>query len=133
MDFMRGCKVSCTVHACLHLWCIMEGDVSTLHKTIGTFLSNTSHNLLFYYLFARLVCSQVDDVEGIKAQGINPLKVASLLVEVFAEMVFCHGHLHGDPHPGNVLIRKADLKHPSGRDFELGESDGGVPLPACQL
>jgi len=80
--------------------------------------------------FSRVACAQVDDVEGIKAQGINPLKVASLLVEVFAEMVFCHGHLHGDPHPGNVLIRKADLKHPSGRDFELGEPRVRTFLPA---
>ncbi|GJP41629.1 hypothetical protein CLOM_g1274 [Closterium sp. NIES-68] len=48
---------------------------------------------------------KIDDLEGIKKQGLNPLEVAALLVEVFAEMVFCHGHLHGDPHPGNVLIQ----------------------------
>ncbi|GJP41628.1 hypothetical protein CLOM_g1274 [Closterium sp. NIES-68] len=48
---------------------------------------------------------EIDDLEGIKKQGLNPLEVAALLVEVFAEMVFCHGHLHGDPHPGNVLIQ----------------------------
>lgn len=69
---------------------------------------------------------KVDDVDGIKAQGINPLKVATLLVEVFAEMVFCHGHLHGDPHPGNVLIRKAAQPFPSGRDFELVLLDHGL-------
>ncbi|XP_034682381.1 aarF domain-containing protein kinase 1 isoform X3 [Vitis riparia] len=31
-------------------------------------------------------------------------KVAKALVEVFAEMIFIHGFLHGDPHPGNILV-----------------------------
>ncbi|CAI5473544.1 unnamed protein product [Closterium sp. Yama58-4] len=69
---------------------------------------------------------KIDDLEGIKKQGLNPLEglnplgvctsspsclpiallcfhqVAALLVEVFAEMVFCHGHLHGSM-PSAVL------------------------------
>ena len=32
------------------------------------------------------------------------LQVAKALVEVFAEMIFIHGFLHGDPHPGNILV-----------------------------
>ncbi|PPR82563.1 hypothetical protein GOBAR_AA38151 [Gossypium barbadense] len=31
-------------------------------------------------------------------------KVAKKLLEVFAEMIFIHGFLHGDPHPGNILV-----------------------------
>lgn len=27
-----------------------------------------------------------------------------MLVEVFAEMIFVHGFIHGDPHPGNILV-----------------------------
>lgn len=27
-----------------------------------------------------------------------------MLLEVFAEMIFIHGFLHGDPHPGNILV-----------------------------
>ncbi|KAH7571593.1 hypothetical protein JRO89_XS04G0093700 [Xanthoceras sorbifolium] len=30
--------------------------------------------------------------------------VAKALVEVFAEMIFVHGFVHGDPHPGNILV-----------------------------
>ncbi|XP_055961623.1 uncharacterized protein LOC126676649 isoform X2 [Mercurialis annua] len=46
--------------------------------------------------------SQVDDVELLKEMEINP--VAKALVEVFAEMIFVHGFVHGDPHPGNILV-----------------------------
>ncbi|KAL6345537.1 hypothetical protein AAG906_017262 [Vitis piasezkii] len=47
---------------------------------------------------------KVDDLEFLKKSGINPRKVAKALVEVFAEMIFIHGFLHGDPHPGNILV-----------------------------
>ena len=32
------------------------------------------------------------------------LQVAKALVETFAEMIFVHGYIHGDPHPGNILV-----------------------------
>ncbi|MBA0791066.1 hypothetical protein Gohar_015666 [Gossypium harknessii] len=51
-----------------------------------------------YYYF------QVDDVVFLKGMKINPEKVAKKLLEVFAEMIFVHGFLHGDPHPGNILV-----------------------------
>ncbi|KAJ6935926.1 hypothetical protein NC652_010843 [Populus alba x Populus x berolinensis] len=47
---------------------------------------------------------QVDDVEFMKETRINPIKVAKALVEIFAEMIFVHGFVHGDPHPGNILV-----------------------------
>ncbi|XP_048230819.1 aarF domain-containing protein kinase 1 isoform X2 [Ricinus communis] len=47
---------------------------------------------------------KVDDVEFLKEMEINPGKVAKALVEVFAEMIFIHGFVHGDPHPGNIFI-----------------------------
>ncbi|KAL0015051.1 hypothetical protein SO802_002120 [Lithocarpus litseifolius] len=47
---------------------------------------------------------KVDDVEFLKEMGINPIKVAKALMEVFAEMIFIHGFIHGDPHPGNILV-----------------------------
>ncbi len=47
-------------------------------------------------------------------------QVAQELVEVFAEMVFCHGYVHGDPHPGNILVHK----HPGRKspNFDIGMS-----------
>ncbi|KAK8573187.1 hypothetical protein V6N13_099999 [Hibiscus sabdariffa] len=50
------------------------------------------------------VAIKVDDVEFLNGMKINPEKVAKLLLEVFAEMIFIHGFLHGDPHPGNILV-----------------------------
>ncbi|XP_038876409.1 aarF domain-containing protein kinase 1 isoform X6 [Benincasa hispida] len=47
---------------------------------------------------------KVDDIEFMKQSGIEPSKVAKALVEVFAEMIFVHGFVHGDPHPGNILV-----------------------------
>ncbi|XP_056846943.1 uncharacterized protein LOC108833486 [Raphanus sativus] len=47
---------------------------------------------------------KVDDVEALKRTNLNPGKVAKVLVEVFAEMIFVHGFIHGDPHPGNILV-----------------------------
>ncbi|EOA34996.1 hypothetical protein CARUB_v10020089mg [Capsella rubella] len=47
---------------------------------------------------------KVDDVESLKSNNLSPEKVAKVLVEVFAEMIFVHGFIHGDPHPGNILV-----------------------------
>ncbi|KAL8038223.1 hypothetical protein ABFX02_11G091300 [Erythranthe guttata] len=47
---------------------------------------------------------KVDDLKFMNQMGISPLEVAKALVDVFAEMIFVHGFLHGDPHPGNILV-----------------------------
>lgn len=79
---------------------------------------------------------KVDNLEFLKDNGINPIKVAKALVEVFAEMIFIHGFLHGDPHPGNILVS------PEGRNgFSLVLLDHGIykqfdeefRLDYCQL
>ncbi|XP_024319270.1 uncharacterized aarF domain-containing protein kinase 1 isoform X3 [Brachypodium distachyon] len=31
-------------------------------------------------------------------------RVAKALIELFGEMIFVHGFVHGDPHPGNILV-----------------------------
>lgn len=51
---------------------------------------------------------KVDDVEALKRTNLSPGKVAKVLVEVFAEMIFVHGFIHGDPHPGNILVSPGD-------------------------
>ncbi|XP_021771018.1 uncharacterized aarF domain-containing protein kinase 1 isoform X1 [Chenopodium quinoa] len=64
---------------------------------------------------------KVDDLEFLKKTGMDPRKVAQALVEVFADMVFIHGFVHGDPHPGNILVS------PSGQnDFTLVLLDHGM-------
>ncbi|XP_049936186.1 uncharacterized protein LOC116262232 isoform X2 [Nymphaea colorata] len=47
---------------------------------------------------------KVDDIQFLKEMGLKPKKVAQALMEAFAEMIFVHGFVHGDPHPGNILV-----------------------------
>ena len=49
---------------------------------------------------------KVDDGPGLRAAGIDPAAAASALADTFARMLACHGFVHGDPHPGNMLIRR---------------------------
>ncbi|XP_040373157.1 aarF domain-containing protein kinase 1 isoform X1 [Rosa chinensis] len=83
---------------------------------------------------------KVDDVGYLKERKIDPVKyvlqVAKVLLEMFAEMIFIHGFLHGDPHPGNILVS------PEGQNgFSLVLLDHGIykqlndkfRLDYCQL
>ncbi|KAM7529436.1 hypothetical protein LguiB_032846 [Lonicera macranthoides] len=79
---------------------------------------------------------KVDDLEYMKEMKINPTKVAKALAEVFAEMIFVHGFLHGDPHPGNILVSP---EGPNGFSLVLldhgiyKEFDENFRLNYCQL
>ncbi|KAI9329584.1 ABC1 family-domain-containing protein [Zopfochytrium polystomum] len=57
---------------------------------------------------------KVNHVEGLKALGVNPKDVGTLVCDAFAEMIFCHGVVHCDPHAGNMLVVKspADPRKP---------------------
>ncbi|CAG8529987.1 4566_t:CDS:2 [Ambispora gerdemannii] len=47
---------------------------------------------------------KINDLNGLKRLGADPAWVRNQLLEVFAEMIFCHGIVHCDPHPGNALV-----------------------------
>lgn len=56
-----------------------------------------------------------------KQTGISPSKVSKALADAVSEMIFVHGFLHGDLHPGNVLVC------PDGRNgFSLVLLDFGI-------
>ncbi|XP_072032630.1 aarF domain-containing protein kinase 1-like [Amphiura filiformis] len=50
----------------------------------------------------------VEDKAYMKKHGINVNKITQALGELYSEMIFVHGFVHCDPHPGNILIRKTD-------------------------
>ena len=54
----------------------------------------------------------ISDVKGIEAQGLQLGEVSTVVSEVFSEMMFVHGFVHADPHPGNVLVT-THPRHPS--------------------
>ncbi|XP_066337104.1 uncharacterized protein [Miscanthus floridulus] len=47
---------------------------------------------------------KVNDLDFLQKTDISPTKVAKALIELFGEMIFVHGFVHGDPHPGNILV-----------------------------
>lgn len=48
---------------------------------------------------------KITDIEGLHAANINLADITRILVEVYADQVFHHHLLHGDPHPGNLLVQ----------------------------
>lgn len=49
---------------------------------------------------------QVNDLDYMKKHKIEPFEVSDKLGQLYSEMIFIHGFVHSDPHPGNILIRK---------------------------
>ncbi|KAG8089989.1 hypothetical protein GUJ93_ZPchr0011g28896 [Zizania palustris] len=47
---------------------------------------------------------KIDNLDSLRKADISPTKVAKALIELFGEMIFIHGFVHGDPHPGNILV-----------------------------
>ena len=66
----------------------------------------------------------VTDTEYLQQHGINQDHVAVAVTQVFAEMIFCHGFVHADPHGGNIFVRPKQGGRPG--DFELVLLDHGL-------
>uniref|UniRef100_A0A1A7YFC1 AarF domain-containing protein kinase 1 n=2 Tax=Iconisemion striatum TaxID=60296 RepID=A0A1A7YFC1_9TELE len=49
---------------------------------------------------------QVNDKDYMEKHNINVNKISENLGKMYSEMIFFHGFVHCDPHPGNVLVRK---------------------------
>lgn len=48
---------------------------------------------------------KISDIAGIRRLGLSPRQVGLTLLDSSAEMMCVHGWVHGDMHPGNVLVR----------------------------
>ncbi|XP_067013050.1 aarF domain-containing kinase 1 isoform X2 [Anabrus simplex] len=64
---------------------------------------------------------QINDLEYIRSHRINPYDVSQKLGCLYSQMIFIHGFVHSDPHPGNILVRKS----PSG-EVEIVLLDHGL-------
>jgi len=49
---------------------------------------------------------QVDDKEYMKKHNIPVQNITNMLGEIYSKMIFTHGFVHCDPHPGNVLVHR---------------------------
>lgn len=48
---------------------------------------------------------RIDDTESIKEKGLNIETLLNTLIDIYFKQIFDHGFFHGDPHPGNILVR----------------------------
>jgi ubiquinone biosynthesis protein len=53
----------------------------------------------------RITGLRLDDVDGLRAAGLDPSLVAERFADAFMSMVFTFGVFHADPHPGNVFVQ----------------------------
>ncbi|GAB0087863.1 AarF domain-containing kinase 1 [Sergentomyia squamirostris] len=49
---------------------------------------------------------QVDDLEYMKRNKIDPFEISNYLGILYSHMIFVNGFVHSDPHPGNILVAK---------------------------
>lgn len=66
---------------------------------------------------------KINDLEAIRAAGIDEKKVANDLIEAYLFQLFRHGVFHADPHPGNIFIR------PVGPELTDAEREAGKYRP----
>jgi aarF domain-containing kinase len=69
---------------------------------------------------------RVDDLAYLASENIDRNSVALELSRIFNQMVFVNGFFHADPHPGNLLIRRASPNSKSPYNFEIVLLDHGL-------
>jgi ubiquinone biosynthesis protein len=47
---------------------------------------------------------RIDDVDSIKAYGVDPVHIADVGFHAYIRQIFRDGFFHADPHPGNLLV-----------------------------
>ena len=49
---------------------------------------------------------KITDMEQLKKWGIDPKMIVERGMDIYLTMIFEFGYFHGDPHPGNILVRE---------------------------
>jgi predicted unusual protein kinase regulating ubiquinone biosynthesis (AarF/ABC1/UbiB family) len=70
---------------------------------------------------------KINDVDALRAAGIDPAAVAATFAEVMFEQLFTHGRFHADPHPGNIFVTPlSDAGAGAGPSWRLTFIDFGM-------
>jgi predicted unusual protein kinase regulating ubiquinone biosynthesis (AarF/ABC1/UbiB family) len=67
---------------------------------------------------------KINDVESLRAAGIDPSEVAQEFAAVMFDQVFVNGYFHADPHPGNIFV--TPLAHDDSRTWKFTFVDFGM-------
>lgn len=68
---------------------------------------------------------KINDVDELRAAGIDPSEVATEFAAVMFDQLFMHGFFHADPHPGNIFVTPLDGAA-SGRTWTFTFIDFGM-------
>lgn len=66
----------------------------------------TTHSV---FTMQRLRGVKIDDVEGLRAAGLDPRIVAIHAIELIMQETFTDGFFHADPHPGNFFVLEGNV------------------------
>ncbi|MGP3534991.1 ABC1 kinase family protein [Microbacterium sp. RD1] len=66
---------------------------------------------------------KINDLDGLRAAGIDPAEVAQTFAAVMFDQLFEHGFFHADPHPGNVFVTPLETSSASPRALSEDRSD----------
>ncbi|MGP5654139.1 ABC1 kinase family protein [Candidatus Corynebacterium faecigallinarum] len=71
---------------------------------------------------------KINDLDRLRAAGIDPAQVARRLADVMFTQLFDNGHFHADPHPGNIFVTPGlpGSGDGEGADFRLTFIDFGM-------
>jgi len=67
---------------------------------------------------------KINDVDALRAAGIDPTEVANEFAAVMFDQLFEQGFFHADPHPGNIFVTPLDRG--SGRAWKFTFIDFGM-------
>ncbi|MDQ0727204.1 AarF/ABC1/UbiB kinase family protein [Microbacterium sp. W4I20] len=65
---------------------------------------------------------KINDIDALRAAGIDPSQVADVFAEVMFDQVFTHSFVHADPHAGNIFVTPVS---PVGPSSGSGTGGGG--------
>jgi aarF domain-containing kinase len=66
--------------------------------------------LVMDYVGGPDVC-KVNELDKLRGFGVDLRKLSERLTKAYSEMIFLHGFVHCDPHPGNILVRRRPKRH----------------------
>lgn len=92
-----------------------ENEARCLERMAGNFVSDpdTLFPTVHHELSSNRVLTmsfmegiKIKDRDQLRAEGLDPDKVATKLVQVFYQQLFWDKFFHADPHPGNFFVQK---------------------------